>query len=69
MEVCPLSRGAMLKALLRASQPLSDPLQEGIRLLHYPLPATPSVYLAVHLPWIEGRLRAYHVPSIYHWLG
>src|SRR5262245_16741897 len=42
-EVCPLSRGVML-------QPLSVPLQGGIRFLPRPLPAAPSARLAVRFP-------------------
>jgi hypothetical protein len=42
-EVCPLSRGVML-------QPLSAPLQHGIRFLPPPLPAAPSARLAVRFP-------------------
>jgi len=45
-EVCPLSRGVM-------SQPLSAPLQVGIRFLPPPLPATPSAHLATRFP--KGR--------------
>lgn len=43
MEVCPLSRGVM-------SQPLSPPLQRGIRFLHRHLPTSRSVALAIDLP-------------------
>ena len=42
-EVSPLSRGVM-------SQPLSDPLQVGLRFLPRPLPAAPSAHLAAGLP-------------------
>jgi hypothetical protein len=42
-EVCPLSRGVM-------SQPLSGPLQPGVRFLRHPLPAPSSAFLAVYLP-------------------
>jgi len=42
-EVCPLSRGVML-------QPLSGPLQAGVRFLPDPLPAAPSACLAAHFP-------------------
>jgi len=41
-QVCPLSRGMMF-------QPLSTPLQNGIRFLRTPLPALPTNPLAVHL--------------------
>ncbi len=47
MEVCPLSREVMLA---QAPQPLSAPLQRGLCFLHRPLPAAPSVRLAVFLP-------------------
>ncbi|WP_241677504.1 hypothetical protein [Phocaeicola dorei] len=43
MEVCPLSRGVM-------PQPLSPPLQRGIRFLHRHLPTSRSVALAIDLP-------------------
>lgn len=42
-EVCPLSREVM-------SQPLSEPLQSDIRFFRPPIPAWPTVFLAVHLP-------------------
>ena len=42
-EVSSLSRGVM-------SQPLSDPLQAGLRFLPRPLPAAPSAHLAARLP-------------------
>jgi hypothetical protein len=42
-EVCPLSRRAM-------SQPVSRPLQTGIRFLRIPLPAPPLALLTVGLP-------------------
>ncbi|ASA19122.1 hypothetical protein FA326_10230 [Pseudomonas aeruginosa] len=45
-EVCPVSRGVM-------SQPLSRPLQPGIRFLCDPIPAPPTVRLAAPLP--RGR--------------
>jgi hypothetical protein len=54
-EVGPLSGGVML-------QPLSGPLQVGLRFLPHPLPAAPSVGLAASLPR-RGGLRAYHVPQ------
>jgi len=41
-QVCSLSRGMML-------QPLSTPLQGGIRFLRTPLPALPTNPLAIHL--------------------
>lgn len=42
-EVCSLSRRAM-------SQPVSRPLQPGIRFLRIPLPTTPTAFLTVRLP-------------------
>jgi len=57
MEVCPLSRGANL-------EPLSAPLQSGLRFLHHPLPAPSSAYLTAHFPF-PGKIRAYHVPLTY----
>src|SRR5262245_24948162 len=42
-EVCPLSGGVM-------SQPLSGPLQTGLRFLPDPLPAAPSAHLTTRLP-------------------
>lgn len=42
-EVCPLSRGVMF-------QPLSAPLQDGIRFFRSPLPAVPTARLAARLP-------------------
>src|SRR3954447_7533369 len=42
-EVRPLSRGVM-------SQPLSDPLQAGLRFFPRPLPAAPSAHLTAGLP-------------------
>jgi hypothetical protein len=47
MEVCSLSREVMF-------QLLSLSLQEGIRLLHLPLPATPSASLASRFPMQES---------------
>jgi hypothetical protein len=59
-EVCPLSRGIMLstsRAHSRGSktQPLSAPLQRGIRFLRSPLPAGPSACLAACFPWLDLR--------------
>ena len=66
VEVCPLSRGVMLPT---EAQPLSNPLQAGLRFLHHPLPAVPSARLAARFPQ-RGELRAYHVPLVYpHGLG
>src|SRR5262245_33296189 len=46
-EVSSLSRGVM-------SQPLSGPLQAGLRFLPRPLPAAPSAHLTAGLPAREG---------------
>jgi hypothetical protein len=53
-EVCPLSREGMFHLL-------SKPLQSGIRFLRHPLPALPTVFLAVDLP-VRAAIRAYRVP-------
>jgi len=53
-EVSSLSRRVI-------SQPVSAPLQSGLRLLRIPLPAAPSAFLAVDLPLPAAR-RAYRVP-------
>src|SRR5476649_848903 len=53
-EVCPLSRRAMF-------QPVSRPLQPGIRFLRTPLPTAPTAFLAVRLP-SPAALWAYPVP-------
>src|SRR6266478_1038356 len=42
-------------------QPLSAPLQAGIRFLRSPLPASPSASLAVGLP-LRATIRVYRVP-------
>ena len=55
-EVSSLSRGVM-------SQPLSGPLQAGLRFLPRPLPAAPWAPLASRLP-VRGGQRAYHVPPM-----
>jgi len=56
VEVCSLSRRIM-------SQPVSGPLQSGIRFFHDPLPAPPSDPLAVHLPvaWRRYGLTLFHI--------
>jgi len=54
-EVCPLSRPAIV-------QPVSIPLQEGVRFFRDPLPAAPTAFLAVRLP-SPAALRAYPVPQ------
>ena len=56
MEVCSLSRRIM-------SQPVSGPLQSGVRFFHNPLPALPSDPLAVHLPvaWRRYGLTLFHI--------
>ncbi len=46
-EVCSLSSGMMF-------QSLSDPLQTGVRLLRYPVPASPWARLAARFPVREG---------------
>jgi hypothetical protein len=56
-EVCPLAGGVL-------SQPLSGPLQVGIRFLPPPLPAALSGRLAAPLPVDTGEQRAYHVPRV-----
>ena len=48
-EVSPLSRGVMLPL----AQPLSTPLQDGVRFLPRPLPAPPSARLAARFPLRE----------------
>ena len=53
MEVCPLSCGVMFPfgpVGVLPGQPLSTALHGGLRLLHLPLPAPPSVSLAASLP-------------------
>jgi hypothetical protein len=57
-EVCSLSRGVML-------QPLSVPLQRGIRFFRLLIPARPTTFLAVSLPR-RAAIRAYHVPAPSH---
>ena len=62
LEVCPLSRGMMF-------QPLSGPLQPGVRFLQPPIPAQPTAFLAVRLPesnCTPAAIRAYHVPCALH---
>ena len=67
-EVCPLARGVML-------QPLSAPLQNGIRFLPPPLPAAPSARLAARVPWaplVCGAGRTTGLPrsaDVPEWLG
>ena len=46
MDVCPLARGVMLPS----AQPLSTPLQDGLRFFHPPLPARPWARLTVRFP-------------------
>ena len=46
MDVCPLARGVML----RGAQPLSTPLQDGVRFFHPPLPARLSARLTARFP-------------------
>jgi len=45
-------------------QPLSIPLQNGLRFFLVPLPAAPTVSLAVNLPF-PAALRAYPVPHLF----
>ena len=56
VEVCLVSQRVIL-------QPLSAPLQYGLRFLHLPVPAAPSVRLTAFLP-LRGVRRAYHVPPM-----
>ncbi|RDK12278.1 hypothetical protein DN412_01670 [Cupriavidus lacunae] len=47
------------------SQPLSEPLQPGVRFLQPPIPAQPTAFLTVRLPepyCTPAAIRAYHVP-------
>ena len=53
-EVCPLSRRAMF-------QPVSRPLQPGVRFFRIPLPTAPTAFLMVRLP-SPAALWAYPVP-------
>ena len=53
-EVCPLSCEVMF-------QPVSRQLQPGFRFLRFPLPAAPTAFLTVRLPF-PAALRAYPVP-------
>uniref|UniRef100_A0A494G966 Uncharacterized protein n=1 Tax=Solanum lycopersicum TaxID=4081 RepID=A0A494G966_SOLLC len=62
LEVCSLSRGMMF-------QPLSGPLQPGVRFLQPPIPAQPTAFLTVRLPesnCTPAAIRAYHVPCALH---
>ena len=54
VEVCSLSRGMML-------QPLSGPLQAGVRFLRVPLPTLPSAFLAVGLPSSGENILYYRI--------
>jgi hypothetical protein len=56
MEVCPLSREVMSPRRCCA-QPLSAPLQSGIRFFHPPIPAIPWTRLAARLPSGRSLLR------------
>src|SRR6478735_7596759 len=53
-EVCPLSRRTMF-------QPVSRPLQPGVRFFRNPLSAALTAFLAVRLP-LPAVLRTYPVP-------
>jgi hypothetical protein len=56
LDVCSLSGRAKF-------EPVSTPLQGSIRVLHHPIPASPSAHLtAAYLP-LTGENRAYHVPQ------
>jgi len=64
------SPSVVLLSALSTAQPLSAPLQHGIRFLPPPLPAAPSAHLAGCFPSTpldvgQGRQQAYHVPPIY----
>ena len=52
LEVCPLSRGMMF-------QPLSEPLQPGVRFFQPPIPAQPTAFLAVRLPKLTALRQPY----------
>jgi hypothetical protein len=58
-EVSPLSRPAMLS--MELTQPVSVPLQSGIRFLLPLMSAPPSAHLAMCFPW-WGAIRIYPVP-------
>jgi hypothetical protein len=54
-----------------SQQPLSTPLQDGLRFLQHPLPAPlsargQSADMPLRLAFPEGEIRAYHVPYEYH---
>ncbi len=53
-EVCPLARGAK-------SEPLSGPLQTGLRFFRRPLPANPLASLAARCLCCQRDLPVYHV--------
>ncbi len=60
IEVCPLSREVMF-------QPLSEPLQPGIRFFYHLMPTWSSVFLAVHLPLLLwAAIWVFHVPYLSH---
>ncbi len=61
-----LSRGVMLP--ITVAQLLSTSLQDGLRLLRFPLPALLSAHLTVCFPLqlARGRIRAYHVSRECH---
>lgn len=59
-EVCPVSREVMF-------QPLSGSLQPGIRFLCNPIPASPTVHLAAHLPM--GQRYGLTTFPTYHTIG
>ena len=56
VEVCSLSRQAM--------RPVSPSLQPGVRFFHFPIPALPTAFLTVRLPFLAA-IRAYPVPHAF----
>lgn len=57
VEVCSLSRRIMFQSIFPR-------LRRDLRFFHIPLPAAPTVFLAVHLPFM-AILRAYPVPHVF----
>ncbi|OYD75838.1 UNVERIFIED_ORG: hypothetical protein BDU10_0897 [Burkholderia sp. CF145] len=49
-------------------QPLSDPLQTGLRFFRHPIPAQLTASLTVRLPAKPrpATIQAYHVPGMSH---
>ena len=54
-DVCSLSSRATF-------EPVSTPLQDGLRFFRHLNPAPPSVCLTVHLPEKQAKIRGFHVP-------